>query len=108
MRLSVERGDRDWSLWDVKRAYEPRGVLWVDDQIHQWCELLVDDGWIGLGRVEEVHQEVRISIYPARRLVLFNEVDDAAPDEALATEEARDALSVANIMAPKRQLENVR
>lgn len=81
MRLDARRGHRNWFVWDVKRCRPVKYCVWCDDETAQWggfVQPFVPD--LGGALLLETHQEDRITIYPERRLVLFNEVD--APDQA--------------------------
>ena len=77
MILDARNGHGDaWYLYDIKRCRKVECAVWVNDETAQWgrytgCTIAWE--W-----VIETRQEDRISIYPSRRLVLFNEVDDAS------------------------------
>lgn len=82
MRLDARLGDRHWYVWDVKRCRHVRECVWCDEESAQWGGFRQPyqadlHGELAL----DVHQEERIRIYPDRKLVLFNEVDDPAQDE---------------------------
>ena len=77
MILDARNGHGDaWYLYDIKRCRKVECAVWVNDETAQWgrytgCTIAWE--W-----EIETRQEDRISIYPSRRLVLFNEVDDAS------------------------------
>lgn len=64
-----------WSLYDIKRCRRVECAVWVNDETAQWGHY-TGTTFTGEWLIETI-QEDRISIYPSRRLVLFNEVDDA-------------------------------
>jgi hypothetical protein len=70
MRLDARQGDTGWPCYDAKRCRMVENVLWVDDQTARWGEMKTIY-W------DVEHQEERITIYPSRRLVIFNQVDDS-------------------------------
>ena len=65
-----------WYLYDVKRCQKVQSAVWVNDETAQWGQYTRTT--YGGEWIIETRQEDRISIYPSRRLVLFNEVDDAS------------------------------
>jgi hypothetical protein len=74
MKLDARKGDSGWPCYDAKRCCMVERVLWVDDETAQWGELTLSQAPPFL--IDIVHKEERITIYPSRRLVIFNEVDD--------------------------------
>jgi hypothetical protein len=87
MRLDARNGNREWLVFDVKRCRQVREVVWCDDETAQWGRHMRDLSGRVLMRhrtvVLQTVQEDRITIYPTRKLVLFNEVDDddSAPEQ---------------------------
>ena len=85
--LDARKGDHGWTVFDVARCARVEAVIWVRPGPLLWS------GWrtqleMRLFRIEHgtlseppIHRENKITVYPERRLVLFNEVDDTATDE---------------------------
>lgn len=72
MRLDARAGDMGWFVFDVKRLRAVPEAVWVDDQSARWGAYAFPSLSISLVEL----QEERIRIYPEKRLVMFNEVDD--------------------------------
>ena len=83
MRLDARKGDVGWPCYDAKRCCMVDHVVWIDDQTATWCELVkrADPPFID----EIVRQEERITIYPSRRLVIFNGIKGADDEEDQVT-----------------------
>lgn len=81
MRLDARKGDVGWYVFDCARCRPVESVVWCDDETARWGYLLLRNAIL-------VRQEQRISIYPQRRLVLFNEIElNGDEDLAVTTEE---------------------
>jgi hypothetical protein len=83
MRLDAQNGDTGWQCYDAKHCRMVPHVVWVDDETATWgcmTGATTPFDWI----IETV-QEDRISIYPSRRLVIFNEIDDKQTSELKAS-----------------------
>lgn len=81
MRLDAHKGDRDWSCYDAKRCRMVKDAVWVDDSDATWGMAVLRPPNLDIDTV----QEERITIYPSRKLVVFNEIDDqGAKDESEA------------------------
>ena len=77
MRLDARKGDIGWPCYDAKRCRMVPLVVWVDDADATWGEWVRDPF-----PNTRTHQENRITIYPSRKLVIFNEVDDDVEEQA--------------------------
>ena len=91
MRLDARKGHYPWNCWDAKRCCAPEHVVWVDDETAQWGQYIKQDReFIRVnGRVRiDVHQEDKITIYPDRRLVVFNEIPDCGDEAERKADEA--------------------
>lgn len=81
MRLDARNGDFGWAVFHVEWVRELRCVVWVDTDLNQW-------GGLGRPLVVEGRANVvtrnarRIEIYPDRRLVLINPIEDADANRA--------------------------
>ena len=89
MRLDARHGDFYWFVFDVKRCRKVRECVWCDDQTAEWGSLrrpidLAPDGSLAT----DTHREERITIYPEKRTVLFNEVDDPVQEPSQVQEQA--------------------
>lgn len=81
MRLDARKGDTGWYVFHVPRAQCVPDVIWICDETHQWAQY-----WRGTnGRLigitpfsldYEVHQAKLIRIFPSRKLVLIDPIDD--------------------------------
>jgi hypothetical protein len=79
VKLDARNGDTGWPCYDAKRCHMVENVLWVNSGDATWGELVgFDGGPRAPVPVVATHQEERITIYPSRRIVIFNEVDDGA------------------------------
>jgi hypothetical protein len=79
MRLDARKGDTGWPCYDAKRCCMVEGVLWVDDATARWCQLVRVPGPPFIAEVD--HQEDRITIYPTRRIVIFNEIEGVGDEQ---------------------------
>lgn len=86
MRLDARDGPKcwGWDVFDVATCRRPEHVVWVDDESATW-------GQWAHNVFDEIikHQERRITIYPARKLILFNEVDDEDSEGSTKTSDDR-------------------
>lgn len=78
MILDARRGDRA-DVYDAKTCRMVKDVVWLNDATAQWGRWVLPPRPGACELVIEVVQEDRITIYPARALVIFNEVDDNEP-----------------------------
>jgi len=77
MILHALNGDVGWSVYDSKRCCEVVGVQWVNSDTAQWGQIRMITMFGLVVDVDTVPiQEERITIYPDRMLVIFNEVAD--------------------------------
>ena len=94
MRLDARKGDTGYDIWDVARCCRVERVLWVDTDSATWAGYRrADEGrpeshetvmrWIAGDA--PIHQERRITVYPLRKLILFNELDDPPEESTPAT-----------------------
>lgn len=82
MRLDSRRGDTGWHAFDMATCSVPHGMVWVDDEIAAWGQydtarsvlLLCAITGIDVPIVE--HAERRIVIYPERKFILLNPIED--------------------------------
>lgn len=82
MILDARKGDVDYFVYDVKRMVRPQNVLWVNDQTAQWAQTITPYVFLQGQLASTVHQEEKITIHLAKKIVLFNEVDDQDPADA--------------------------
>lgn len=83
MILDGRKGDRPYQCYDAKTCRMVKQVVWVNDETAQWGRYVSHP--VGGELLTEAVQEDRITIYVARKLVVFNEVDDSEPAECRAT-----------------------
>ena len=82
--LDARKGDVHYHCYDAKTCRIVKRVVWVNDETAQWGRYLPPR--LGAHELDlETVQEDRITIYPDRRLVVFNEVDDSEPAESRET-----------------------
>jgi hypothetical protein len=79
MRLDARKGDVDWSVYDAKRCCMVKHVVWLDDETATWAELVIVKRRPFLELI--LRQEDRITIYPSRRLVIFNGIDGVEDEQ---------------------------
>lgn len=84
MILDADRGDTGWYVWDCERCLKMRWIVWLNDETAEFVVVVVNfagslvrgnDG----GVLRERKQARRIDIYPEKKLVLFNQIEDEDP-----------------------------
>lgn len=95
MRLDANKGDTDWNVWHAEELRELRFVLWIDDEAKQWAQAAQPLRPEGDSLAVNVFSAKRISILPARRLVIVNPIED---------DEDEPARSVVCSQAPQKKL----
>ena len=79
MRIEAPRPE-PWLVWHAELCRAMKDVIWVDDELAQWCEaakpLRVA---LGGGIVTQVHQAKRIVIIQASALIVIDPIADEEP-----------------------------
>jgi hypothetical protein len=91
MRLDSRNGDRDWPVYDAEAMRFLKDVVWVDDMEAMYGKLKEPISVVNGELVLETHRARRIVIYPSRRLVVVNPVEDEA-DEQIGVEQVAEVL----------------
>lgn len=82
MRLEAGPGNCGYFVWHAAFCTPVLHVVWVDDELNQWCQYVypyrIEHGEL----IFVVHQARRIDIFPGRRLVIIDPVEDADEDAA--------------------------
>lgn len=72
-------GNYCWTVYDAKRCQSVKNVVWVNDETAQWAGYIKPYVVVGHDLLLTIQQEDRITIYPEKRLVIFNEIETEEP-----------------------------
>lgn len=77
MMLDARKGDHSWYIYDAERCAPVPHVLWVDDATNHYFQLFVPHRFAIDGELDGQRLTARkIQIYPDRKLIIINPVED--------------------------------
>ena len=86
MRLDAHKGDTGFKVWHATQCKEVPRVVWVDDDLLQWCQYIYPAVVINDYILRTTHDAKRIDIFMEQKLVVIDMLDtvsDAEIAEAL-------------------------
>lgn len=92
MILDARKGDVGYTVIDVRTGTSPQFVVWVNSDTAEWAQYNAEGmrkallGLIDMPPALTLRKERRIDIFPEKKLVLFNMVDDDNQEDLWSTE----------------------
>lgn len=83
MRIDSRDGATGYRIYDAKRCCNVEHVIWVDTRTAKWGEIDHKETRLNRRLVVRTVQEERITVYPQSKLIIFNEIADDSPSDAV-------------------------
>lgn len=85
MRVYGSKHTAHWVIWHIPSCKQLKGIMWVDDDTHQYAQIT---GKVVGHRLETVtYQAKKIEIQAEKALVLIDPIEDADDSQVLICEQ---------------------